>query len=94
MKKIILAVLAVGLMIAGASTADAKGRHGHRGHHGVHGHHEHHGGHEHAWRHFNHGHGHHMFMMTSNYGPGLCHWRTSWHHGHPVNVRVCRPVYL
>ena len=39
MKNIILATLAAGLMIVGASTAEAKVHHGHRGHGG------HHGGH-------------------------------------------------
>ena len=34
MKTIILAALAVGLLIAGANVADAKGHKGHHGHHG------------------------------------------------------------
>ena len=34
MKTIILAVLAAGLLIAGANVADAKGHKGHHGHHG------------------------------------------------------------
>ena len=45
----------------------------------------------HGWRHWHHGHGH-MFM-TPFHKSGHCVWRHRWHHGHRVNVRVCRAVY-
>ena len=45
----------------------------------------------HHWRNWHHGHGH-MFM-TPVFNSTHCVWRLRWHHGHRVNVRVCRTVY-
>lgn len=45
----------------------------------------------HGWRDFHHGHGH-MFV-TPFHKSAHCVWRHRWHHGRPMNVRVCRAVY-
>ena len=79
MNKIILVAMATGLLIAGESSADAKGHRGHRGHGG------HHGGFHHGFGGGHHGHGRGPF-----YGLPRCATHYGWHNGHYVTARICK----
>ncbi len=77
MRNIILASLAAGLIIAGASTAEAKSHHGHVGH----------GGHRGGFSGGHHGGHHNPFSKLRRCG---AHY--GWHTGHYRSAYVCPAI--
>ena len=45
----------------------------------------------HPWHGYRHWHRHPVMRVW--HPAKHCAWRTVWHHGHRVKVRVCRPIY-